>query len=166
MPAAIASASFQNQHPRGPVECGRDGAAEMKSLDMLQVRRFLDDTVADDAGEPHANGADRLAPGQRANLGADGFGDLLGRQRLQSSGDARIRRIQTDRSSEPVVLDQPHCDVLHRENAEGMSHHASAERSRSRQFVQAVERRGLVTFGQRRIVEDGIDEVVDGVVVT
>ena len=78
---------------------------------------------------------------------------------------------------ELVVLDQPHRNVLHHQDAEcscSFPCDRSCHRPRSslllhsdplldtltsRQFVEAIERGGLVAFRQRRIIENGVHEI-------
>ena len=60
MPAANASASFSTCTGAPPPSRPSVSTLELESFHLRQVRRLLDDAVADDAGKPDADGVQRL----------------------------------------------------------------------------------------------------------
>src|ERR1700674_1467429 len=117
----------------------------------MQVGRILYDSAANHPGKSETNGTNLLALRHGVDLLLDAVADVFSGHGLQSFQRSALLWIKSKGAGEFVVLNQTDCDVFHYEYADGFGHRCCLP-----QFVETVERRGLVAFRQCRIVEDGV----------
>ena len=118
----------QCEHRGDATQERRQRGVELVALGLRQVRRLLDDAVADDSGEPDADGLDGLAACGLEDLRADRLGNLVGGHALQRGHRRGVFGIDAYRSDELVVVHQPHGDVFHGQHADHTSHRGSRRR--------------------------------------
>src|SRR5713226_587776 len=122
----------------------------------MQVGRILDNSAVNHPGKSEADGADLLALRRGVDLLLDTVADIFRRHGLQRVERRALLWIEIERAGEFVVFNEADRDVFHYEYADGFGHCCCLP-----QFVETVEGGGLVAFRQRRIIEDGVREILD-----
>src|SRR6266852_1269731 len=123
----------------------------------MQVGRILDDSVANHSRKSEPNSANLLALCRGIDLLPDAVADVFRGHGLKSVERSALLWTEIKRAHEFVVLNEADRDVFHYEYADGFGHSCCLP-----QFVKTVEGGGLVAFRQRRVVEDGVREILDG----
>src|ERR1700687_2313208 len=123
----------------------------------MQVGGILDDSAANHPRKSEPDGANLLALGHGVNLLLDAVADVFRGHGLQSVERGALFWIESKRPDEFVVFDETDRDVFHYDYADGFGHCCCLP-----QFVETVEGGGFIAFRQRRVVEDGVREILDG----
>ncbi len=120
-------------------QCGAHRGLHGEALELLQIRRIFNYAFSDDTGHRKADRFQRLALGQSAPLPSAGY---------LAIGPTTLCPSTTPKAT---------CSLSTTPMLRGIFSPLEP-----RQLVQAVKCRGLVALGKSRIVENGIDKVVDG----
>ena len=133
---------------------GRQRRLEMEAFHLLEIGGVLHHAVADDPRKTQADRVDLFSFGDAFDLLLDAISDAV-RGHPGEDIQRPFLRIHAKRADDLVVFYEPHRDVFHHQYADCPAHSLP-------QFVQAVEGGGFVAFGERRIIENGIGEILDG----
>ena len=147
----------ERAHRRVSAQQSRQRRLEVETFRLRQVRRLLDDAVADDAGKSDTDGVQRSVRAPPPSFPRRSSRQSGLRACSEAGSTPPVVRVDADRTDEPVVLHQTHRDVFHGQHADCTSHRGSCPpRLEPRQLVEPVERRRLVALRQRRVVEDRV----------
>ena len=105
-----------------PAEHAAERRSERESLDLLQIRRFLHDAVADHAGKPTPTLSICRSRRGGEDLLSDQFGDLVAGHGAQRVGIVDSFRIDPDWAGQRIVLHHADRDVPGRQDADCLSH--------------------------------------------
>src|SRR5579862_8389399 len=135
--------------------------ADVGALELPQVGGLFDKTVANDAGKSDADDIYLGVGGESMDLARDALRDAR-----QRSTEKRLRFgpffVNTQRTDQAIPFHQAGGDMLCGSDSDGFhfdSQGRAPRHSKLGKLVQAVKRRGLVTFSQRRVIENSIDKI-------
>src|SRR6516225_88093 len=110
-------------------ECIAQFCLQSEALDLLQVRRLLDNTHADDARKTYADSIDLMTLCSCVDLRTDLLDDALRWHRLQRVECSFILRKDPQLSLHPVTRDKAGCNVIHHQYAYCFPHSCACQSS-------------------------------------